>query len=431
MNKTVAFNTLGCKLNFAESSQIYSFFKEKGFKLVPFSQVADFYVINTCTVTANANKKSRNAIQRAISKNKNAIVIVTGCYTQTGLEELKKIDGIDYIFGANDKEEIKKIIDHAAKFDSPGIITTEHKEMKTFFPAVSQDDRTRTFLKIQDGCDYFCSYCTIPYARGRSRNMSIKDVLQKIEEEVEKGTKEIILTGVNIGDFGKSTSESFYDLLKAIVQQNKIPRLRIGSIEPDLLNEDIIKLIADSEIIMPHFHIPLQSGDNELLKIMKRKYTTELFKNRIDYIRKHIPDAFIGIDLIVGMNGETNEIFERSYNFIMSLDISYIHYFQYSERKNTPALNFTPKVSSQVKNERAKLINQLCEEKNKKFLEKNIGKTQNVLFESKKKNDKIFGFTENYIRVSAPLKPELINKIIPVKLKGFDFDNDCLNSEIL
>lgn len=431
MNKTVAFNTLGCKLNFAESSQIYSFFKEKGFKLVPFSQVADFYVINTCTVTANANKKSRNAIQRAISKNKNAIVIVTGCYTQTGLEELKKIEGIDYIFGANDKEEIKKIIDHAAKFDSPGIITTEHKEMKTFFPAVSQDDRTRTFLKIQDGCDYFCSYCTIPYARGRSRNMSIKDVLQKIEEEVEKGTKEIILTGVNIGDFGKSTSESFYDLLKAIVQQNKIPRLRIGSIEPDLLNEDIIKLIADSEIIMPHFHIPLQSGDNELLKIMKRKYTTELFKNRIDYIRKHIPDAFIGIDLIVGMNGETNEIFERSYNFIMSLDISYIHYFQYSERKNTPALNFTPKVSSQVKNERAKLINQLCEEKNKKFLEKNIGKTQNVLFESKKKNDKIFGFTENYIRVSAPLKPELINKIIPVKLKGFDFDNDCLNSEIL
>lgn len=431
MNKTVAFNTLGCKLNFAESSRIYSFFKEKGFKLVPFSQEADFYVINTCTVTANANKKSRNAIQRAIKKNKNAIVIVTGCYTQTGLEELKKINGIDYIFGANDKEEIKKIIDHATKCDSPGIITTEHKEMKTFFPAVSQDDRTRTFLKIQDGCDYFCSYCTIPYARGRSRNMSIKDVLQKIEEEVEKGTKEIILTGVNIGDFGKSTSESFHNLLKAIVNQNIIPRLRIGSIEPDLLSGDIIKLIADSEIIMPHFHIPLQSGDNELLKIMKRKYTTELFKNRIDTIHKYIPDAFIGIDLIVGMNGETNEIFERSYNFIKTLDISYIHYFQYSERKNTPALNFTPKISPQIKNERVKLINQLCEEKNKKFLEKNIGKTQKVLFESKKKNDKIFGFTENYIRVSAPVKPEFINKIISVRLTGFDFDNDCLNSEIL
>ncbi|MEJ5268402.1 MAG: tRNA (N(6)-L-threonylcarbamoyladenosine(37)-C(2))-methylthiotransferase MtaB, partial [Bacteroidales bacterium] len=352
MNKTVAFNTLGCKLNFAESSQIYSFFKEKGFKLVPFSQNADFYVINTCTVTSNANKKSRNAIQRAISKNNNAIIIVTGCYTQTGMEELKKIDGIDYIFGANDKEEIKKIIDHALKFESPVIKTTEHNEMKTFFPAVSQDDRTRTFLKIQDGCDYFCSYCTIPYARGRSRNMSIKNVLQKIEEEVEKGTKEIILTGVNIGDFGKSTSENFYNLLKAIVKQNKIPRLRIGSIEPDLLIEDIIKLVADSEIIMPHFHIPLQSGDNELLKIMKRKYTAELFKNRIDNIRKYIPDAFIGIDLIVGMNGETNEIFERSYNFVKSLDISYIHYFQYSERKGTPALNFTPKISSQIKNER-------------------------------------------------------------------------------
>ncbi|HOK37762.1 MAG TPA: tRNA (N(6)-L-threonylcarbamoyladenosine(37)-C(2))-methylthiotransferase MtaB [Bacteroidales bacterium] len=431
MNKTVAFNTLGCKLNFAESSQIYSFFKEKGFKLVPFSQNADFYVINTCTVTSNANKKSRNAIQRAISKNNNAIIIVTGCYTQTGMEELKKIDGIDYIFGANDKEEIKKIIDHALKFESPVIKTTEHNEMKTFFPAVSQDDRTRTFLKIQDGCDYFCSYCTIPYARGRSRNMSIKNVLQKIEEEVEKGTKEIILTGVNIGDFGKSTSENFYNLLKAIVKQNKIPRLRIGSIEPDLLIEDIIKLVADSEIIMPHFHIPLQSGDNELLKIMKRKYTAELFKNRIDNIRKYIPDAFIGIDLIVGMNGETNEIFERSYNFVKSLDISYIHYFQYSERKGTPALNFTPKISSQIKNERAKLINQLCEEKNKKFLKKNIGKTQKVLFEAKKKNEKIFGFTENYIRVSASFKSDLINKIITVRLKDFDFDNDCMNSEII
>lgn len=430
MNKKVAFCTLGCKLNFAESSQIYSFFKEKGIQKVAFNQNADYYIINTCTVTSNANKKSRNAIYKAISKNKNAIVIVTGCYTQTGIDDLKNINGIDYIFGANNKDEIIKIIENAEKKEHPALIIEQHDEMKKFFPALSSDDRTRTFLKIQDGCNYFCSYCAIPYARGRSRNASIKEILDLIAKSVENGSKEIILTGINIADFGKSTSESFIELLNAIITQNKIHRLRLGSIEPNLLTDEIITLVKDNKIIMPHFHIPLQSGDDKLLLMMNRKYDTSFFHNRINTIKKIIPEAFIGIDLIVGMNGETEESFNKTIDFIKKLDISFIHHFQYSERKNTPAINFIPKISSNEKLRRSKIISEICYEKNINFIRNNIGANRQVLFEATKKNNYVFGFTNNYIKVYHEYDLNLVNKIINVKISDYNENFKACKAEI-
>ncbi len=423
--KKVAFFTLGCKLNFAETSTISRFFLEKNFDAVKFSEKADFYVINTCSVTSNANKKSRNAISRALTLNPEAVIIVTGCYAQLKPDEIKNIYGVDYIFGANNKEEIERIIDISRKQENAGVITTDHKEMKSFFPAVSKGDRTRAFLKIQDGCDYFCAYCTIPYARGRSRNQTITETVEQAKSVAKEGIQEIIISGVNVGDFGKSTGENFFDLLKALADVEGIERIRIGSIEPNLLTEDIITFVANSNKIMPHFHIPLQSGSDEMLKLINRKYDTSFYRAKIETIKEQIPNAFIGIDLIVGVNGETDELFKKTESFVSSLDISFIHHFQYSERENTRAVNFTPKVNPQQKQKRAQIITKISDDKHRDFMQSQIGKNFKVLFESSRKNNKMYGFTENYIKVETDYNKSLINKIVEVKISGFA-ENDSM-----
>lgn len=428
--KKAAFYTLGCKLNFAETSTISRFFKSRGINIVRFHEIADFYIINTCTVTSNADKKSRNAISRAIKLNPKAIIIVTGCYAQLKPEKINEITGVDYVFGANNKDEIERIIDSAEKTAYPDLVRTDHKEMKTFFPALSKGDRTRAFLKVQDGCNNFCAYCTIPYARGRSRNQSIKDTVAQAESVAKEGIKEIIISGVNIGDFGKSTNENFLELIKQLVKIDGIERFRIGSIEPDLLTNDIIEFIAAEKKIMPHFHIPLQSGCDQILKLINRNYDTALFRSKITKIKSLIPNAFIGIDLIVGVNGETEDYFNQTVEFIKSLDISFIHHFQYSERENTKAINFFPKPTPQQKQERAKMISEISDIKHKEFVNSQIGKVFNVLFESTKKRNKMFGFTENYIKVGIDFNKNLINKITKIKIKSIN-DEDCVNAELI
>jgi threonylcarbamoyladenosine tRNA methylthiotransferase MtaB len=428
--KKVAFYTLGCKLNFAETSTLSQYFENAGYEIVNFSNDADIYVINSCSVTSNANKKSRNAISRAKNKNQNAIVVLTGCFAQLQSENLKENHAIDYIIGANDKDKIIDLINRLEKNNTTEIITTDHKDMKRFFPSVSYGDRTRSFFKIQDGCDYFCAYCTIPYARGRSRNQSIEQTVSQARDIAKKGIKEIILTGINIGDFGKSTGENFYELLVELIKVEGIERIRLGSIEPNLLTTQIIELVATNKKLLPHFHIPLQTGSDILLKLIRRKYDTNLFRKKIETIKTLIPDAFIGIDLIVGLNGETNEMLEETKSFIQSLDISYIHHFQYSEREGTPAVNFLPKTNPHLKQERANIINEICETKHKTFLNSQVGSIHEVLFETSVKKNKVFGYTENYIKVSTDYDEQIINKILKIKITGF-IDNETMNCIIL
>jgi threonylcarbamoyladenosine tRNA methylthiotransferase MtaB len=428
--KKVAFYTLGCKLNFAETSTISRFFLDEGFEIVKFSEIADFYVINTCSVTSNANKKSRNAIARAKLKNPNSVVIATGCYAQLKPEEIEKLHYADYIIGANDKHQINEILKTHSSKDISSKYITNHKEVKTFFAAFSKGDRTRSFLKVQDGCDYFCAYCTIPYARGRSRNLSIEGIIDNAKNIAKENIKEIILTGINIGDFGKSTNETFYDLLLALLEVKSIERIRTGSIEPNLLEDRIIHLIASEKKLMPHFHIPLQSGSNEMLNLIGRRYDTNLFRSKVETIKYLIPDAFIGIDLIVGLNGETEMHFNETYEFIKSLDISFIHHFQYSEREGTPAVNFTPKTSPQQKQKRAAIVSEISNIKHSNFLKKSIGTKHTVLFESAHKNGKIYGYTDNYIRVCTEFNKNLLNQIIEVSLIKFD-DKDTLIAKAL
>ncbi len=425
----VAFYTLGCKLNYSESSTIAKIFIENNFSVVKFNEVADVYVINSCSVTSNAEKKSRNAVRRAKTKNSNAIIIFTGCYAQINSESIKKI-GVDYIFGSNDKDKITDIINKINKQNSPLIIKSEYKEMKNFVGAFSVGERTRSFLKIQDGCDNFCSYCIIPIARGPSRSTAISEIISQAKEIAKSGIKEIVLTGVNLGEFGKNRNENFLDLLKELIKINGLERFRIGSIEPNLLHNEIIDFIAEERKIMPHFHIPLQSGSDEMLKLMNRHYTTNFFREKIDYIKKIIPNSFIGIDLITSVNGETEKLFQESYEFVESLDISFIHQFQYSERPNTRALTFSPKVSPEEKQKRSDLINNLSAEKHKIFLSKNINEKANVLFEATKKANLIYGFTENYIKVETNYDKKLINKIVPVKLISFS-NEETIKIELL
>ncbi len=428
--KTVAFCTLGCRLNFAETSTISRYFIERGFAVVPFSQKADFYVLNSCSVTSNANRKGRNAVARAHSLNPDAIIIVTGCYAQLKADEVASLPGVNYVFGVNNKAEIEKIIDNAMASREVFVSTTPHNEMKSFVPAFSKGDRTRAFLKVQDGCDYFCAYCTIPFARGRSRNPSVAECVEQVKSLAADGMKEVIISGVNIGDFGKTTGENFLQLLKALAKVDGIERYRIGSIEPDLLTDEIIEFVASEPKMMPHFHIPLQSGCDELLKLIGRRYDTALYRRKIELVKKLIPDAFIGIDLIVGVNGETPEMFEETLKFVDSLDISFIHQFQYSEREGTRALKFTPRVTSKQKQERADEVKSVCERKHHEFVEKNLGSVRSVLFESAKKGGMMFGYTDNYIRVAVPYDKELINRIRPAKLSKV-IDDDIVEAEIL
>ncbi len=416
--KKAAFYTLGCKLNFSETSTIAGGFKEVGFERVDFKEKADVYVINTCSVTNQGDKESRNIIRRAVKNNPNAMVIVVGCYAQLKPEEIGHIDGVDLVLGTQEKFHVPAYLGNLEKKEKTEIKTTRLADIKSYHKAFSWGDRTRSFLKIQDGCDYYCSFCTIPFARGRSRNDTIENTIAEAKKSVEKGFNEIILTGVNIGDFGKSTGENFLDLLKALEKVEGLKRLRLGSIEPNLLKDDIIDLVAQSDVIMPHFHIPLQSGSDEILSLMKRKYSTDLFAKRIHKIRTTVPHAFVGVDIIAGTNGETEELFMESYDFINSLEISQLHAFTYSERNGTQALKIPWIVEVEDRKRRTQMYMNLSEKKLRAFYQKHLNSEQTVLFEAQKNGENMSGFTENYIKVETPFQSELVNELKKVKLKS-------------
>ena len=416
--KKAAFFTLGCKLNFSETSTIAGSFREVGFERVEFDEKADVYVINTCSVTNQGDKESRNIIRKAVKKNPNAMVIVVGCYSQLKPEEVGHIEGVDLVLGTLEKFHIPAYLGDLQKREKTEIQTTRLADIKSYHKAFSWGDRTRSFLKIQDGCDYYCSFCTIPYARGKSRNDTITNTVDQAKKAVDKGFKEVVLTGVNIGDFGKSTGENFLELLRALEKTDGLQRLRLGSVEPNLLKDDIIQLVSESKVIMPHFHIPLQAGSDEVLSLMKRKYSTELFARRIHRIREIVPHAFIGVDVIAGTNGETEELFEQSYNFINSLEISQLHAFTYSERSGTQALKIPWKVDPAERKNRTQRYLNLSEKKLRAFYEKHLGTTQTVLFEAQSNSDRMSGFTENYIKVETNHDDLLDNQLRKVVLKS-------------
>lgn len=416
--KTVAFFTLGCKLNFAESSSIAKTLFAAGFIRVSPAQTADVCVINTCSVTDNADKKCRQAIHKIVKQNPSAYVIVTGCYAQLKPEEIVKIEGVDLVIGANDKFEIPSILLESSEKEK--IMVSDTKGKTPFFHACSSDDRTRHFLKIQDGCDYFCSYCTIPFARGRSRNGKIQDLVNSAKNVAQLGGKEIVLSGVNIGDFGKTTNESFFDLLKALDKVEGIERYRISSIEPNLLTDEIIDFVATSEKFMPHFHIPLQSGSDEVLRLMRRRYTTQFFAEKIEKIKTILPDSFIGIDVIVGMRGETEKLFEETYQFLRNLNFSQLHVFSYSERAGTKALEISHKVSPGDKKQRSKTLLDLSAQKTLEFYQQQQNKSAKVLWESTKRKHLMFGFTENYVKAVTLYDEKLVNTLQNVKLEAVD-----------
>lgn len=416
--KKASFYTLGCKLNFSETSSIARRFEESGFDRVEFSENADVVVINSCSVTAEGDKKTRNIIRQAVRRNPEAMVVVTGCYAQLQPEAIQKIDGVDLIIGSSEKQNITNYLGNLIKKEQTEIHIQKPQEIKNYFHAYSFGDRTRSFLKVQDGCDYYCTYCTIPFARGRSRNDSIKNTVTEAREIVAKGTLEIILTGVNIGDFGKSTGETFIDLLREFDQIEELKRIRISSVEPNLLTDEIIEFAANSKKIMPHFHLPLQSGSNDVLALMKRKYKREVFESRVLKIKKEIPNAFIGVDIISGTNGETDEFFRDSYRFIADLDVSQLHAFPYSERPGTKALEIKPVIPVDERKQRTQRLIALSDRKTEDFYRKNLGTVHEVLFEEQKDKKTISGFTDNYIKVETEYNELLENHIVSVKLEN-------------
>jgi threonylcarbamoyladenosine tRNA methylthiotransferase MtaB len=429
-NKTVAFGTLGCKLNYSETSTIARSFTDLGFKRVDFKEKADIYVINTCSVTDTADKKSRAVIRQAARKNPAAFIVVTGCYAQINPEGPGSIEGVDLVIGSNDKFNIKNWLENLEKHSHSELHTCSYKEISEFQHSFSYGDRTRSFLKVQDGCNYFCTYCTIPIARGKSRNPSIASLIEEAGNVSELGIKEICLTGVNIGDFGHSTGETFIDLLKRLDEVETIGRIRVGSVEPNLLTNEIISFIASSKRIAHHFHIPLQSGTDQVLKLMKRRYNTTLFTHRIDKIRELLPYAFIGVDVIAGMNGETDELFRKTYQFIERLDISELHVFPYSERKDTKALQINGSIPVRERRRRAQELIELSEMKLHEFYNKNIGQEVTVLFEHKRSQGMMEGWTENYIKVELPFNPDLTNQFVTVTLKEIN-SNGSMSAEII
>lgn len=408
-HKKAAFHTLGCKLNFAETSSLQDALRQRGMIMAKKGEVADLCIINTCSVTDVADSKCRQTIHKFTRQHPGAFVVVMGCYAQLQPETIAAFEGIDLVVGMEHKGEVIRLIEErwAKKSALPQgeacheAIAVPTKEIQTFVPSCSHGDRTRYFLKVQDGCNYYCTYCTIPMARGKSRNGTIESIVKQAQEVATEGGKEIVITGVNIGDFGRSTGETFFDLVKALDQVEGIERYRISSIEPNLLTPEIIDFCASSKKFMPHFHIPLQSGSDEVLRLMRRRYDTSLFADRIAYIKRVMPDAFIGVDVIVGMRGETDELFEQAYNFIKSLDISQLHVFSYSERPGTRALEIPHKVDAQTKHERSQRLLELSEEKRKAHYAKHIGTQRPVLWEHSKKGAPLSGFTDNYIRITA------------------------------
>ena len=447
----IRFVTLGCKLNFAESSAIGKALLEQGHTRAKQGEEADICVINTCSVTDNADHKDRQAIHRIHRQNPNAIIIVTGCYAQLQPEQIAQIEGVDYVLGQNEKYEITQLVDDIERLrdsledaslqdaasgyslEAQKIRVANIREVEEFHGAFSKDDRTRCFLKVQDGCNYFCTYCTIPYARGKSRNPKIADVVIAAQQALTEGAKELVLTGVNIGDFGRSTGESFIDLLRALDSlEDGVPptgrpagycleasnyRIRISSCEPNLLTDEIIDFVANSKHFAPHFHIPLQSGSNEVLKIMKRRYTRELFEERVKHIKQVMPHAFIGVDCMVGVRGETEECFNDYVEFIKRLDVSQLHVFTYSERANTRMLELdvcvVPKTERQ---RRSKILHEISEEKTKTFYANQAGREAVVLWESKKEGDLMAGFTENYVKVHRPYDKAKVNTFEVIRL---------------
>lgn len=427
-NKKVAFYTLGCKLNFSETSTIARSFTNEGFDRVDFAETADIYVINTCSVTDNADRRFKTIVKQAQKVNAEAFVIAVGCYAQLKPEELAAVDGVDLVLGATEKFKITDYLNDLSKNDHGQVYSCEIEEADFYVGSYSIGDRTRAFLKVQDGCDYKCTYCTIPLARGISRSDTLENVLKNAKEISEKGIKEIVLTGVNIGDYGKGEfgnkkhEHTFFELVKALDQVEGIERLRISSIEPNLLKNETIDFVAKSNAFVPHFHIPLQSGSNELLKQMRRRYLKELYEDRVNRIKSVMPHACIGVDVIVGFPGETDELFLETYNFLNELKISYLHVFTYSERANTLAATMNNEVPKNVRSKRSKMLRGLSVKKRRAFYESQIGTTRHVLFEGENKEGYIQGFTENYVKVKAPWNPNLVNTIQQVTLTKIDED---------
>ncbi len=438
--KKVAFYTLGCKLNFSETSTIARNFQDEGFDRVDFEEIADIYVINTCSVTENADKQFKQVVRKAMKLNDKAFVAAVGCYAQLKPEELAAVDGVDLVLGATEKFKITDYINDLSKNDFGEVHSCEIAEADFYVGSYSIGDRTRAFLKVQDGCDYKCTYCTIPLARGISRSDELQNVLQNAKEISAQNIKEIVLTGVNIGDYGKGEfgnkkhEHTFLDLVKALDAIEGIERLRISSIEPNLLKNETIEFVSKSRTFVPHFHIPLQSGSNEILKLMKRRYLREVYTERVNKIREVMPDACIGVDVIVGFPGETDEHFLETYNFINEMDISYLHVFTYSERDNTEAAEMQGVVPANVRAKRSKMLRGLSVKKRRAFYESQIGTNRTVLFESENKEGYIHGFTENYVRVKTPWNPELANTLQEINLTKIDEEGsvrlDFLNIEV-
>ena len=423
---SVALSTLGCKLNFSETSSISSNLEKNNFKVVPFNQYADAYIINTCSVTENADNKFKVFVKKALKINPNAFVAAIGCYAQLKPEELLSVKGVDLVLGASEKfnivEYLQNVDQDFSKLDHSCNINDVHLFTETY----SINSRTRAFLKVQDGCDYKCSFCTIPLARGKSRSNTIENVVKNVNEIISNGIKEIVLTGINLGDFGKrqsdniKTNEDFLELIKTLDKIDGVERYRVSSIEPNLLGDEIISFISTSKRFVPHFHIPLQSGSDVILKKMRRRYKTDLYRSRVDLIRKLMPSASIGVDVIVGFPGETDEMFLETYDFIKKLDISYLHVFSYSERENTNAIELKGVIPKKIRNKRSKILRLLSASKKLSFYKQHIGGDYNVLFESENKNGFIEGYTENYIRVRKNWNKKLVGKIQKVRIEKVD-----------
>lgn len=417
--KKVAFYTLGCKLNYSETSTISRKFEEKGYQKVEFNETPDIFIINTCSVTENADKKCRKVVREARGISPNAYVAIIGCYAQLKPKEISEIPGVDAVLGAAEKFRLMELLDGFVRPEQPLMLASDISKVNSFNTSYSMQDRTRTFLKVQDGCDYSCSFCTIPLARGGSRSDTVANIVASAKEVASRGVKEIVLTGVNTGDFGLQDGvrkEKFIDLIQALDDVEGISRFRISSIEPNLLTDEIIEFVAASKRFVPHFHIPLQSGSNTILKLMRRRYQRELYVGRVQKIRELMPHCCIGVDVIVGFPGETDEHFLETYQFLNELDVSYLHVFTYSERQNTLAATMNDVVVPPVRADRSKMLHSLSDKKRRAFYEKNIGNESTVLFEKDSENGMMFGFTDNYVKVTAKYDPLLVNELKKVRL---------------
>ena len=416
-NRKIALTTLGCKLNFSETSAIGRTLTDNGYQKVDFSERADYYIINTCSVTENADKQTRQVVKSALRTNPDAKVVVIGCYAQLKPQEIASIPGVNMVLGANEKFKLHEYLDQLESAQAPIILNGDINDVAFYSDAYSHGERTRIFLKVQDGCDYMCSFCTIPLARGKSRSNSIAKTVELAKKAASTGVKEIVLTGVNIGDFGKApdglerTDEDFYALIKELEKIEEVRRWRISSIEPNLLTKEIIEFVSKSDSFMPHFHIPLQSGSDRILKYMRRKYLTPLYRDRVETIKRLMPHACIGVDVIVGFPGETEEEFRATYDFINSLDVSYLHVFTYSERANTKALNLSPIVPIAERKKRNEMLRILSEKKKRAFYESNLNTERSILWEIERDGDTMYGFTDNYIKVGTPYDETLVNSI--------------------